>query len=92
MPFNYWQKFEEGKIYHIYNRSIEGSDLFVDEDDYYTFLTKYQKYFGNYFSTIAYCLIPNHFHILVKTRMFDEIDLVLRKEETKARLIDDWVS
>lgn len=74
--------FEYGRFYHIYNRTVDGRKLFESEDDFHYFLERYNKYFGNYFDTYAYCLIPNHFHLLVKLREESEIDVT--KEKTKA--------
>ena len=66
MAFDYWQKLEEGKFYHIYNRATLDLKLFEDKLDYEGFLSSFRKYFEPYFETIAYCLIPNHFHFLCK--------------------------
>ena len=84
MKFNYWQDFEEGKIYHIYNRAVSNELLFRNDKDYVSFLNKFNKYFGNYFSVFAYCLIPNHFHILVQVKSLSEILFSLKNESSKA--------
>jgi putative transposase len=60
--------FEPEGIYHIYNRAIGKEKLFLSEENYVYFLTKYQHYLGEKFETLAYCLIPNHFHFLVKIK------------------------
>lgn len=84
MAFNYWQKFDEGLVYHIYNRSISNLVLYREEVDYEDFLFKYAKYFSNYFDTIAYCLIPNHFHFIVRIKKVSDIQISLKNEKTKA--------
>jgi putative transposase len=56
---------EEGKYYHIYNRGNNRENLFFNKDNYDYFLKKYDKYLSNYLDTYAYCLLPNHFHLLV---------------------------
>ncbi len=84
MGFNYWQELEEGQVYHIYNKSISSLDLFRDEDDYLHFLKIYGKYFLDYFDTYAYCLIPNHFHLLVRVKTREEILGKLKRENTSA--------
>ena len=85
MSVDYWEPFEEGKTYHIYNRAGTALMLFHDVRDYHAFLRKWKKYFSNYLSVYAYCLIPNHFHILARIKEIDQ-DLLLKiaKENTIA--------
>ena len=86
MQFNYWQNIEAGNIYHIYNKAISNLKLFRDDSDYLFFLSKYNKYFYNYFDTYAYCLIPNHFHLLIKMKSEDEIRKFIEEEKSKAAM------
>ncbi len=62
-----------GVFYHIYNRGINGEDLFKEERNYAFFLKQYAKYIQPVAETYAYCLMKNHFHLLVKTREAEEI-------------------
>ena len=73
MSINYWQDFEEGKIYHIYNKTSNNLVLFKDDSDYLLYLNKFKFYFSGLFDTYAYCLIPNHFHFLLKVKPLYEI-------------------
>ena len=59
---------EEGKFYHIYNRGNNGENLFYNTGNYNYFLRKYDEYLSNYIDTYAYCLLPNHFHLLVSVK------------------------
>ena len=54
--------------YHIYNRGNNGEQLFYTQKNYDFFLERYRKYLGDHLVTYAYCLIPNHFHLLVRIR------------------------
>ncbi len=65
---------EKGNYYHIYNRGNNGIDVFFDSDSYYYFLKLYDKYITPIAETFAWCLLKNHFHILVYTKLDDEID------------------
>ncbi len=56
-----------GKYYHIYNRGIDGCNLFRDPENYEHFLGLYDKYISPVADTYAWVLMPNHFHLLVKT-------------------------
>ncbi len=59
---------ESGKLYHIYNRGNNKDKIFFSEANYYFFLHKFSKYLDAYVEVYAYCLMPNHFHLLVKIR------------------------
>ncbi|WP_114750221.1 transposase [Pleomorphovibrio marinus] len=61
-------EFESECVYHIFNKAIGEEKLFRLEDNYYFFLTRFQDYLGEKVQTLAYCLIPNHFHLLVSIR------------------------
>jgi len=55
-------------FYHIYNRGINGSDLFNEPDNYKYFLTLYEKHIDPVAETYAWVLMKNHFHFLVKMK------------------------
>ncbi len=61
-------KLEAGKYYHIYNKGINGTNIFFEERNYFYFLEKYAKYLWPVLDTYAYCLLGNHFHLLVKVK------------------------
>lgn len=65
---------EKGNYYHIYNRGNNGIDVFFDSDSYYYFLKLYDKYITPIADTYAWCLLKNHFHLLVYTRLDYEIE------------------
>ncbi|MCK4492817.1 MAG: hypothetical protein KAU26_02075 [Methylococcales bacterium] len=54
--------------YHIYNRGINGVDLFFEERNYCYFLKLYAQHIYPIAKTYAYCLMKNHFHFLVSIR------------------------
>jgi len=66
---------ESGRYYHIYNRGINGCDLFTEEDNYKHFLNLYEKYINPIADTFAWVLMPNHFHLLIRLKDTDELDL-----------------
>jgi putative transposase len=66
---------ENGKYYHIYNRGNNGIDLFYDVENYKHFLRLYEKYIDPIAETFAWCLMKNHFHILVYIKETYEIDI-----------------
>ena len=60
--------FEEETHYHVFNHAIGKENLFHSTENYYYFLKKYAQYISPIADTLAYCLMPNHFHLLVKIK------------------------
>ena len=56
--------FEKDCTYHVYNRSNE--KLFYSRENYIFFLNKIRLQVSPYADIIAYCLMPNHFHMMLK--------------------------
>ncbi len=63
----------KANYYHIYNRGNNKSDIFFENDNYLYFLKKYDKYITPIAETFAWCLMKNHFHILVRIKTDDQI-------------------
>jgi len=59
---------EYGKYYHIYNCGINGEDLFREAANYEHFLRLYDKYIDPVADTFAWCLMKNHFHLLLRIK------------------------
>lgn len=73
--------FIENCYYHVYNRGVEQRNIFLDDLDFRMFLFQLKYYLetpskddikqqrrtlSKEIVLIAYCLMPNHFHILLK--------------------------
>lgn len=59
--------FVKGQYYHLYNRGAHRLSLFRDENDYAYVLAAMNNYRQKLqIAIIAYCLMPNHFHWLVR--------------------------
>ncbi len=108
------KEYEAGAYYHIYNRGVEKRIIFLDDQDYKTFLS-YLKFYltsqdfqnqtdlqgvslkvlksispsrksKNYLDEIellAYCLMPNHFHLFVHQNSEQAINFFMRSLSTK---------
>ena len=61
---------EEDNYYHIFNCGINGEDLFREEENYEYFLRLYDKHITPIADTYAWCLMKNHFHLLIKIKPF----------------------
>lgn len=74
-------------VYHIYNRGNNREDLFKEERNYPNFLNKYFQYVSPVADTYAYCLMKNHFHILLRIKNEDEI-LNHRNSDEPSKIIN----
>jgi len=59
---------EWDRYYHIYNRGNNYEKIFFEEMNYHFFLKKYEHYISDYADTLSYCLLNNHFHLVIKTK------------------------
>ena len=59
----------ENAFYHVFNRGLNKQKIFLSDNDYYFFLRKLNDLKKKYdHSVYAYCVMPNHFHISIRTR------------------------
>jgi REP element-mobilizing transposase RayT len=72
---------EAGRHYHIYNRGNNSERIFYKDENYRYFLKKFDYYLSNFLEVYAFCLMPNHFHFLVKVKRIMEDLLGLKKDE-----------
>lgn len=72
---NFWV----GYAHHIYNRGNQKEKIFLIEKDYNIFL-KYLKQdcSKNNCILLAYCLMPNHYHILLQPMLGNSIPKVMQ--------------
>jgi putative transposase len=54
--------------YHFYNRGNNRQTVFFEPDNYLYFLGGMKKYLVPVVNIVAYCLMPTHYHILVRVR------------------------
>ena len=57
--------FEKAYIYHIYNQGNNKQTLFFNRENYLFFLKKIRTYILPYADILSWCLMPNHFHLMV---------------------------
>jgi REP element-mobilizing transposase RayT len=78
---DYYIPLYKNKLYHFYNRGNGKESIFFKEENYSYFLRQYDKYLSDCIDTFAYCLLPNHFHILgsVKTDVPNIVSESFRK-------------
>ncbi len=91
------KQYQEGGYYHIYNRGVEKRDIFMDDQDYRVFLGYLKLYLdpdqkkrpdnlpelSKEIDLLAYCLMPNHFHLLVRQNTAEGITKLMKSIGTK---------
>jgi putative transposase len=60
-------EFIENGFYHIYNRGNNRQLIFFKPENYIFFLNKIRKYILPHCDILCFCLMPNHFHLLLAT-------------------------
>jgi len=76
---HYYTQFQANHFYHVYNRTVNKENLFRSEQNYQFFLTKYDYYLSPVIETYAYCLLNNHFHLLIRIKDKENLKEFLMK-------------
>jgi putative transposase len=59
---------EYGAYYHLYNRGNGGENIFREPSNYAYFLMLYARHVEPIADMFAYCLLRNHFHLLIRIK------------------------
>ncbi len=86
------------QYYHIYNRGVAKQDIFREASDYYYFLSLFKRHlspeqavdsagrkivsYRDEVDLVAFCLMPNHFHLLCYLKQPDGIITLMRSVMT----------
>lgn len=73
MPQKNIPPLEPGLFYHIYNRGIDKKPIFFNKGNYYYFLQRLHKYLDPIADIFCYCLLENHFHLLIQIKELDKL-------------------
>ncbi|MEO0732592.1 MAG: hypothetical protein AAFZ52_07145 [Bacteroidota bacterium] len=52
-------------VFHLYNRSNDQCTIFREDENYQFFLAKMKRQLLPVARLLAYCIMPNHFHVLL---------------------------
>jgi len=74
--------FEENQLYHIYNQGNNRKKIFFNEKNYKLFQNKIEIFINPYADIIAWCLMPNHFHLMILVK-----DIELFYEEKSRKIL-----
>ena len=62
---------QQNKLYHLYNQGNNRQRIFFIKENYLFFLTKIKLHVLPYTDILAWCLMPNHFHLMVYVHMVE---------------------
>lgn len=82
------------QVYHIFNRAIGNEKLFKEDKNYFFFLQKYKQHIFPVADTFGYCLLPNHFHFLIRIKQEEKIVahyLSSKKKEPQLELLSEFI-
>ena len=60
--------------YHVFNRANGNEKVFLTDKNYTFFLEKYRGYIPEIADTFCYCLMPNHFHFIIRIKSEGELE------------------
>jgi putative transposase len=70
---------DDGLVYHALNRGNNRADVFTDDDDRRAFLQALAQTRDRYpFKLLGYCLMSNHFHLLLRPEPGQSISRILQ--------------
>lgn len=72
------QPIEADKFYHIYNRGVNGEVIFKSNRNFEFFLKKVKEYLIPVSEIYSYCLLPNHFHFLIRVKSEKEMESLVK--------------
>jgi len=70
-----------GVVYHVLNRGVGGMTLFEDDEDYAAFerVMRRSQEHEPQVRLLAYCLMPNHWHLLLRPRENGELGRFMQR-------------
>ena len=77
--------FESSYIYHVFNQGNNRQKIFFDRDNYLFFLKKINQYILPYADVLAWCLMPNHFHLMLRV---NHVSLDVGRLDSKPELVN----
>jgi len=88
---------EKGFLYHIYNQGNNQREIFFKRDNYLFFLNKIEMYILPYADILAWCLMPNHFHLMILVKeeelpIVESDTMTLSHRITKTRTMNNSIA
>ena len=89
-PIDYHIPLLADNTYHILSRAVGKEKLFLEEDNYRFFLSRYQKYIPPVAEAFAFSLLPNHFHVMVQIKPYAVLEELCRNKKPILVTRDNW--
>ncbi len=83
IPTKYLAEFAQGHLYHVYNRTNNKELLFLNDENKRYFLQRFREIQTSLIDTYCWCLLPNHFHLLIRVKTEKVVSEWLKSKETK---------
>lgn len=77
------QPIEASQYYHYFNRSNNKELIFREKENYIYFLKLINKYILPIANIYSYCLLPNHFHFILRIKDSKELPEKYQTNKTK---------
>jgi putative transposase len=60
------QQLAPDRFFHVFNRAVGNEKLFLHDEDYHRWLGLIKMHLLPLSDIFAYCLLPNHYHLLIR--------------------------
>ena len=80
---------QPGQLFHIYNHAVGNENLFERDADYVYFLKKMKEHLLPVSEVLSYCLMPNHFHLVIRFNEEEKIKEYFRERLKSRYSIDE---
>lgn len=81
--------FANGQIYHVFNRGNNLQTVFFGRENYLFFFEKIRKNILPYADILAWCLMPNHFHLMI---LVNRVVVDVSEQVTQVRVSEGFTS
>ncbi|MCF6297871.1 MAG: hypothetical protein L3J08_07805 [Flavobacteriaceae bacterium] len=88
-------EFKKGYLYHVYNQENKRQEIFFNKENYLLFLKKIETYILPYADVLSWCLMPNHFHLLIlvnEIELYSDLHVVTRNYSLNARSLNNSIA
>ncbi len=84
-----------GNTYHLFSRANGSEKLFLSSNNYGFFLQRLEKHTSAVADLFVYCLLPNHFHLMMEIKSIEVIEQhfkeVKKEKSFSPELVPDFI-
>lgn len=89
IPVKYLADFQEHAVYHVYNRTNNNEKLFLNDENRNYFMRRYHQFLSPFADLYCWCLLPNHFHFLIRLKSEEEVNRYLWQKPAHNQTISE---